>query len=74
MLMGQGDALMAFPIGLTMICTVVIAKVVGCTLPLTRKEGRSGPGDHGDTSDFYTCRYQHDQLYTLRSSVHVFQL
>ena len=34
MLMGQGDALMAFTIGLTMACTVVIAKVVGCTLPL----------------------------------------
>ena len=37
MLMGQGDALMAFTIGLTMACTVVIAKVVGCTLPLIAK-------------------------------------
>ena len=37
MLMGQGDALMAFTIGLTMACTVVIAKVVGCTLPLIGK-------------------------------------
>ena len=37
MLMGQGDALMAFTIGLTMAYTVVIAKVVGCTLPLIAK-------------------------------------
>lgn len=37
MLMGQGDALMAFTIGVTMACTVVIAKVVGCTLPLIAK-------------------------------------
>ena len=37
MLMGQGDTLMAFTIGLTMACTVVIAKVVGCTLPLIAK-------------------------------------
>ncbi|MDO5589738.1 MAG: magnesium transporter [Lachnospiraceae bacterium] len=37
MLMGQGDVLMAFTIGVTMACTVVIAKVVGCTLPLIAK-------------------------------------
>lgn len=37
-LMGQGDMLMAFTIGLTMACTVVIAKVVGCTLPLVAKK------------------------------------
>ncbi len=36
-LMGQGDVLMAFTIGATMACTVVIAKVVGCTLPLLAK-------------------------------------
>lgn len=34
MLMGQGDATMAFTIGATMACTIIIAKVVGCTLPL----------------------------------------
>lgn len=38
MLMGQGDVLMAFTIGVTMACTVVIAKVVGCTLPLAAKK------------------------------------
>ena len=38
MLMGQGDATMAFTIGLTMACTVIIAKVVGCTLPLIAKK------------------------------------
>ena len=38
MLMGQGDAMMAFTIGLTMACTVLIAKVVGCTLPLIAKK------------------------------------
>ena len=32
LLMGQGDAMMAFTIGLTMACTVVIAKVVGLSL------------------------------------------
>lgn len=37
MLMGQGDVLMAFTIGVTMACTVVIAKIVGCTLPLAAK-------------------------------------
>ena len=37
-LMGQGNALMALTIGLTMACTVVIAKVVGCTLPLVAKK------------------------------------
>ena len=34
LLMGQGDAMMAFTIGVTMACTIIIAKVVGCTLPL----------------------------------------
>lgn len=38
MLMGQGDVLMAFTIGATMACTVIIAKVVGCTLPLIAKK------------------------------------
>lgn len=38
MIMGQGNALMALTIGLTMACTVVIAKVVGCTLPLVAKK------------------------------------
>ena len=38
MIMGQGDALMALTIGLTMACTVIIAKVVGCTLPLLAKK------------------------------------
>lgn len=37
-LMGQGDTMMAFTIGVTMACTVIIAKVVGCTLPLTAKK------------------------------------
>ena len=32
--MGQGDALIGLYIGGTMICTVLIAKVVGCTLPM----------------------------------------
>lgn len=34
LVMGQGDIMIALTIGLTMACTVVIAKVVGCTLPL----------------------------------------
>lgn len=38
MLMGQGDVTMALTIGITMACTVVIAKVVGCTLPLVAKK------------------------------------
>ena len=38
LLMGQGDVLMALTIGLTMACTVIIAKVVGCTLPLVAKK------------------------------------
>ncbi len=36
--MRQGDALVALTIGLTMACTIVIAKVVGCTLPLVAEK------------------------------------
>ncbi|MFV0363897.1 MAG: magnesium transporter [Suipraeoptans sp.] len=36
-LMGQGDASLALAIGLTMACTIIIAKMVGCTLPLLAK-------------------------------------
>ena len=38
MLMGQGDVTMAFTIGATMACTIIIAKVVGCTLPLAAEK------------------------------------
>ncbi|MCI9215520.1 MAG: magnesium transporter [Dorea sp.] len=38
MLMGQGDVMMAATIGITMACTVIIAKIVGCTLPLVAKK------------------------------------
>jgi len=38
MLMGQGDITMAFTIGVTMACTIIIAKVVGCTLPLVAEK------------------------------------
>ncbi len=38
MLMGQGDVMMAGTIGVTMACTVIIAKIVGCTLPLFAKK------------------------------------
>ena len=41
--MGQGDAMLAFTIGVTMACTVIIAKVVGCTLPLIAKKVRLDP-------------------------------
>ncbi len=37
LLMGQGDITMAITIGATMACTVLIAKIVGCTLPLLAK-------------------------------------
>lgn len=37
-LMGQGDGLLACTIGITMACTVLIAKIVGCTLPLVAKK------------------------------------
>ncbi len=38
MLMGQGDVTMAITIGATMACTIIIAKVVGCTLPLVAEK------------------------------------
>lgn len=38
LLMGQGDAKMALTIGITMACTVIIAKLVGCILPLIAKK------------------------------------
>ena len=37
LVMDQGDALVALTIGVTMACTVIIAKVMGCTLPLVAK-------------------------------------
>ncbi|MGN1267046.1 MAG: magnesium transporter, partial [Dorea sp.] len=37
-LMGQGDALVALTIGATMACTVVMAKTVGCILPMIAKK------------------------------------
>ena len=37
LVMGQGDALVALTIGVTLACTVIIAQVVGCTLPLVAK-------------------------------------
>lgn len=42
-LMRQGDFLMACTIGGTMACTVVIAKVVGCTLPLLAEKAGLDP-------------------------------
>lgn len=43
LVMGQGDALVALTIGVTMACTVIIAKVVGCTLPLVAKRAGLDP-------------------------------
>ena len=37
-LMGQGGLLMALTIGVTMACTIVIAKSVGCVLPILAKK------------------------------------
>lgn len=37
-LMGQGDLLMALTIGVTMACTIIIAKSVGCVLPIIAKK------------------------------------
>lgn len=37
-LMGQGDALVALTIGATMACTIVMAKTVGCILPMAAKK------------------------------------
>ena len=38
LLMGQGDALMALVVGVSMSCAILIAKVVGCTLPMVSKK------------------------------------
>ena len=43
MLMGQGNLMMAFTIGGTMACTIIIAKVVGCTLPLAAEKAGLDP-------------------------------
>lgn len=37
-LMGQGGLLMALTIGVTMACTIIIAKSVGCVLPIIAKK------------------------------------
>ena len=37
-LMGQGDLMMALTIGVTMACTIIIAKSVGCVLPIIAKK------------------------------------
>ncbi len=42
-LMGQGGITMAFTIGATMACTIIIAKVVGCTLPLIAEKAGLDP-------------------------------
>ena len=38
LIMGQGDTLVALTIGMTMACTIILAKIVGCTLPLIAKK------------------------------------
>jgi len=38
LVMGQGDVMIAVTIGLTMACTIILAKIVGCTLPLVAKK------------------------------------
>lgn len=38
LVMGQGDVMIALTIGLTMACTIILAKIVGCTLPLVAKK------------------------------------
>ena len=38
LIMGQGDILVALTIGMTMACTIILAKIVGCTLPLVAKK------------------------------------
>ena len=38
LVMGQGDVMIAVTIGLTMACTIILAKIVGCTLPLIAKK------------------------------------
>ena len=38
LLMGQGDPLMALTVGVSMSCAILIAKVVGCTLPMVSKK------------------------------------
>ena len=43
MLMGQGNLMMTFTIGGTMACTIIIAKVVGCTLPLAAEKAGLDP-------------------------------
>ena len=38
LIMGQGDILVTLTIGMTMACTIILAKIVGCTLPLVAKK------------------------------------
>ena len=38
MIMGQGGFMMAMVVGISMSCAIIIAKVVGCTLPLVSKK------------------------------------
>jgi len=38
MLMYHGDVMLAVTLGITLICTVVLAKVIGCVLPLAAKK------------------------------------
>ena len=36
--MGQGGMIMALTVGASLTCAIVIAKIVGCTLPLVSKK------------------------------------
>ena len=38
LIMGQGGLLMAMTVGVSLSCAIIIAKVVGCTLPLVSKK------------------------------------
>ena len=61
LIMGQGDAMMAFTIGVTMPCTVIIAKVVGCTLPLVARKSALDPAIMATPFNFYIGGYQYYQ-------------
>ena len=67
LLMGQGDVLMALTIGLTMACTVIIAKVVGCTrsvfILLLSAQCFSCRQDHGILYTKIDIRFQEETLF-----------
>ena len=54
------DIKLALALGLTMIGVVLMAKCIGCILPLTAKKAGPGSGDYGGSADYDDSGYMYN--------------